>query len=418
MARWSADVPAFDRLPAGFRLLCLAASGDYPERQARIEAALAEVDDWHAVIAAARNHHLIPPLSTLLRQPTAPSAPAWVLDLLAGLHERQSRACLKQAHDLSRLCHDFADHGIRCLSIKGTVLSQQLYGDPARRGAGDIDLVIDPTQFPQAQALLRRQGFSSSTPKGVPVDDSDLAMAVLRDLSFRRPDGCFVELHQRLTEDATLLPLDFDTLWQHRRGAAGFPAPVQTLSAEHCALYLVAHGGEHAWGRLRWLADLTAVFADPDLHARVDALAATLSLAPALREALGLAGFFLQGRPAEALDAADCRRIARYCRWFVAGTAWTQPAHGDARPGLDRLRHGMRVRWYQYTLRRTWKGAWSRFHADLTAPVDWHLFRLPKGLHWLYPALRPLGWLLRHAVTAGRKGTAAAGEDDNIDKRR
>ena len=42
--------------------------------------------------------------------------------------------------------------------------------------------------------------------------------------------------------------------------------------------------------------------------------------------------------------------------------------------------------------------------ADLVNPVDWDVFYMPDQLLWLYPLLRPVGWLVRNV----RRWRAAA----------
>ena len=404
---------AFEQLPPGFRLLCLALQSNQSQHRPLIEATIGEVDDWRKFITSAKNHHLIPPVATMLRSLSTPQLPSWVQPELKEAHARQALLCLKQMSAMARLCTAMAAEGIRCLTVKGTTLSQLLFNDPVWRGYGDVDLLVDPAKFLDAQATLQRHGYIPMLPWGTPVDTPSPSREFLRDLDFHHPDGHRVELHQRLTEDPTLLPFEFDVLWRDRRGIPGFPPSVQTLSAEHCALYLVIHGAEHAWGRLRWLGDFQSVFADLHFREQILAAAAALSLKPAVMEAIALSQFLFEQQPLEQVGPSERHAIERYYRWFVCKNAWSRPSSGHALPGRALICYSLRIRWYQYTLRRTWSGAWRRFRAELLAPVDWHLFNLPKSLRWLYPPLRPLGWFLRRTlpvITAGRKHKALRDE--------
>lgn len=409
----------FEQLPPGFRLLCLALRPNQTQHCPLIEATIGEVDDWREFITSAKIHHLIPPVATMLHSSATPQLPAWVLKELTQAHTRQARLCLKQISAMAQLCAAMTAEGIRCLTVKGPPLSHLLFNNSVWRGYGDIDLLVDPGRFLDAQAVLQRHGYIPTLPWGVPLDKPSPSREFLRDLAFHHPDRQRVELHQRLTEDPTLFPFEFDLLWRDRREIPHFPVSVQTLSAEHCALYLVIHGAEHAWGRLRWLADFQPVFADPQFRQQVLASAAALSLKPVTLEAIALSQFLFEHQPLAQTEPPERRAIERYCRWFVCDNAWSRPTSGHALPWRALLRYSLQVRWYQYTMRRTWSGAWSRLRTELLAPVDWHLFNLPKSLRWLYPFLRPLGWLLRRTlpvITAGRKHKALGGAADESHK--
>src|SRR5207248_10574335 len=49
--------------------------------------------------------------------------------------------------------------GLRSLVLKGPAIASWLYDDPADRAYGDIDLLVDPARFAQAESVLGRLGF-------------------------------------------------------------------------------------------------------------------------------------------------------------------------------------------------------------------------------------------------------------------
>jgi hypothetical protein len=81
---------------------------------------------------------------------------------------------------------------------------------------------------------------------------------------------------------------------------------------------------------------------------------------------------------------------------FFAGDRWlASPESGD--PGWWRTE--LWRRGYRYSFKADWRHCWGELRADLVYPIDWDVFQLPARLSWLYPALRPVGWLLRNVIS-------------------
>lgn len=377
-------------LPDGFRLLCLSATRTLPD-STQITDIATRITDWTQVIAAAREHRVLPLLPQLLSVPGL-SLPVPVRQEILDHASRQAMVCLKLAAEVVKLSQSLDRAGIRALFFKGITLSQQLYGDIARRSPGDIDLLVAPDQFGAALSLLIERDYRLNDHR-IAADSQNLYRVPVRDLGLRHPSGYQLELHRRLTQDHSLLPYDFDTLWQNRCSIPGLPGTVQTLGHLHLALYLLVHGAEHGWTRLRWLSDLPPFFEDPAHAARIWQEADKLHLTPALTEALTLCNMLIAAPPPASVPATVRKRAIRHINWLLGGPLWAGQRPKDKASALDA--YTLRSRWGQYTLRRTWRGAWQRLKADLCEPVDWDLFPLPRGWEGLYPLLRPLGWVLR-----------------------
>ncbi|MFN3076311.1 MAG: nucleotidyltransferase family protein [Alphaproteobacteria bacterium] len=413
-----------------FRLLCLGSRRRTPEVETALRLVATEIGDWKRVIRGAEIHHVVPLLARPFETPGGDAFPAEVRELLTASHRQQARRCLAQVAEGMRLTQVLADGGIRAMVLKGVPLSQQIYGDPSLRGLGDIDLLVDPARFSEARERIAALGYRPADVRGGDVHAVGDTNTLIRELVFRHPDGVLLELKRRLTQDPAAPPIDFESLWRDRRRVEEWGRPVWTPSAEHNALYLVVHGALHGWSRLRWIVDVEEVFADPDFRQRVLSLARTMELYPAVAEAIALSGFLMgdgEGvprcytdepinrlivwslagcprpwawpRPQWPLDTgAQGGRCVKYCarryyRWFLAGDVWAW-APSPAGAAWHDLRE-LRLRWCRYTLRRNWRGAWSQFKMDLADPVDWSIFRLSPSWRWLYPFLRPLGWVLR-----------------------
>ncbi|HYH18764.1 MAG TPA: nucleotidyltransferase family protein [Azospirillum sp.] len=378
-----------------FRLLCLAmrrAQGDSDVRALR--AAVAAGPDWPAVVRGASRHRAT---SLVLAgfQSAGADLPADVLAALRREAAADTRRCLAQAAEVVRLTRLFAAAGIRVLVLKGVVLSQQLYGNLAMRGPGDIDLLVDPTRFWEADALLAAAGYRVDGPAISPARRA-AGQRLFRDLTYRDPGrGNLVELHQRLTANPRRLEADFDSLWRDRVEVVLAGTAVATLPRRVLPLYLCVHGAHHCWERLCWLADLTMLLKDADGAAAAIAQAEPAGLGAAMRLAVMLAydwlGLPLPGHTP--FGRRDARHARRFVARFFTGSRWLDMPRAGGAAWLRR--EGWR-RLYLYSFKKDWRHGWDELRADLTNPIDWGVFPLPDRLLWLYPLLRPIGWVVRN----------------------
>jgi hypothetical protein len=127
------------------------------------------------------------------------------------------------------------------------------------REAVDIDLLVRPEHFLQADAQMERLGYVRCYPDFAldPKAFSGLQRVEKSATYLRSGDGTQVDLHWRTARNPYLRP-DFDRTWPDRVAAvaggpwAGLPCPnpADTLS------YVIVHGCHAGWVRLKWLADL------------------------------------------------------------------------------------------------------------------------------------------------------------------
>jgi len=82
--------------------------------------------------------------------------------------------------------------GIRALSLKGSVLARELYGDVGLRSAGDIDILVAPEQLPAAVEVVRTMGWTHDAPASRPAP-----LPVLHE-TLVHPSLPRVELHWRV----------------------------------------------------------------------------------------------------------------------------------------------------------------------------------------------------------------------------
>ena len=382
-----------------FELFCLAAQPAFNAGSADVlQRGMGRGANWDLLLAGARRHRIGGLLlAGLQRCPISGPPDAFIASLRCEAIAAARRS-LAQMQELARLAAIFADSQIRVIALKGVALSAQLFGDPALRDPRDIDLLIDPAQFAEAEVRLIEAGYRHDLP---PLSRRQAAAyrRWIKDAAYvNDTTGIRVELHRRLTDNPFLLQAEFASLWREREEVPVAGAAIAVLPPRLLPLYLCAHGAGHCWEELRWLVDLAAAVREPGAPERAAVAADAIGLGPAMLHALLLAHDWL-GLPLGADLCSRARRdrrvalLHRILDHFYHGEEWHRvPAHGSF-AGL--WRYSLWLRCYNYALKADWR--YWRYQAmrEFLIPADWAAIRLPDRLFWLFPLLRPIGWLVR-----------------------
>ena len=244
----------------GPELEVVAASLAWPrngQARRRLQAAAQAVIDWTQVARLAERHRVVA-LMTHSLEDASIDIPQ---DVRAELRRRSLQvACeeLGMAAELTRLQAAFSQATCTFTVLKGLAAAVQGFQRIGLRQNRDIDLLIDEADLPRAVAVLDGSGYEQIEPA------ERLSTAALRgwarahkDLVFRKSSsGVVVELHWRLFDNvrfAAELARPPTVELQLPSGVA-----VRALSPEAAFAYMAAHGGQHAWSRLKWLADFAA----------------------------------------------------------------------------------------------------------------------------------------------------------------
>src|SRR5260370_21771310 len=200
-----------------FRLFCLALRQPLrAEDSSAVRDELAAGPDWDCLVEGARRHRVASPLLAGLHACGSPDLPAEIAVELRREALAAARRSLAQTAEIGRLSRLFAQSGTRVLALKGVVLSAQLYGDYARRDPRDIDLLVDPQEFADAEALLIEAGYRRDGPPLSPRQATAYRRWVKDSGYVHAATGSRVELQHRLTANPALIACDFNDLWHYR----------------------------------------------------------------------------------------------------------------------------------------------------------------------------------------------------------
>jgi hypothetical protein len=244
-------------LPADARLLlACAARGPDP---AALESHLDDDRAWSGLVERAVRHRLGPLVFATLRAVSEAGVvrpPDAVLTRLRAIYERHAARAVRRVALLGELGPMLERAGIPIIVLKGAALGPGLYGDPALRTMGDVDLLVRRDRQEAAERVLLALGY-------VP-DVSWRSAAWYRAhhhhlAPLRSPDGSLaIELHHTIVERGDV-QVPVDELWARARlqriGATRF----RVLAAEDLLLHLclhLAYNNRIAGGQLRDLRDV------------------------------------------------------------------------------------------------------------------------------------------------------------------
>ena len=298
---------------------------------------------------------------------------------------------LRLARESIRLRELFEAADIQVLFFKGCSLAMLVYGSLAPKHGKDIDILVARADTKRALALLENDGYVIPLPTGTDRDRARNILFCGRDVPLMR-NGTEVELHWQLSDNPFLLR-GLDASSSRQPVTLYGASAINTLADEDLFSYLCAHGAQHAWFRLKWLADLNALLSARDEAtimafwegARRSGTDICASLALILCERLF-------GLPVPAkLTATYSWRVRLLCAFatnIMAGP------YSEAEPYDWRL-GTTPVALSQFLLGRGWKFFGTQCGIALTSRHDRLKYPLPAALRFLYPLLRLPLWIGR-----------------------
>jgi Uncharacterised nucleotidyltransferase len=228
--------------------------------------------DWLEFLRLVLYHRMVPIVFPLIENQLAEVLPEGIKDILVQRFKRNRLRALNTSSELLRLLDLMQKQEIQVINLKGPPLAEQLYGDIANRHCGDIDLLARPDDIARLHQIVSKEGYI--TQGALPNETFSSArhlrayLAAQYHTSYFHPArGIRLEIHFSLFKNRHYFPHptveDFDNQEIIRAVKFGKTA-IKKLTPADDILYLLAHGANHKWFRLKWLLDIGLLCHVPD----------------------------------------------------------------------------------------------------------------------------------------------------------
>lgn len=368
-------------------------------RHAAVRAAASAITDWDDFLSQVNRQRVAGLVHDALGLAAIELPPA-ILQKLAARARRIARLNLSYAIETARLTRMFETADIPVRALKGVTLAQLGYGSLKTKDTRDIDLLVPPECVEAALQVLEGEDYALFHPAAHLTQAQRRAvLRYAREVQLvHRRNELRVELQWRATNNPLLLkgvtaysPAQTVTI------ANGMSIP--TLAQDDLFAYLCVHGAQHAWSRLKWLADLNALMAaDQTGIERLYRHAQNIGAGFCADQALLLCRqiFDLSLSPGLAGEIEYDGRSSRLTKIALQTIA---DSRAEAQTGRGFVSK-MRVVLSQFLLGKGWAFYCAEYRVESVRILDVIDLPLPASLHFLYPLLRLPLWLWRRGGAA------------------
>lgn len=219
------------------------------------------VTDWEHQLRVFKRHR-VEGLAWQALKHCGADLPPDVAKTLKTAGNRIAQHNLTIAMESARLHGLFEEAGVDLLFLKGLTLAQLAYGNILTKSGWDLDILIEHQDLAHAADLLSRNGYELLSPAVDPATSKLLEWhESCKESQWReRRSGLVVELHTSPADDPRLIP-GLNVHSPRQDVALGKAIVLPTFATDELFAYLMVHGASSAWFRLKWVADLAALFA-------------------------------------------------------------------------------------------------------------------------------------------------------------
>lgn len=221
----------------------------FPSANSALAAPAVSAREATRLLASAEHHRVVPALNVAIPSCRTSTNP---IRLRAMNHAWRA---LQLTAELARIAHHFEQHGIEFLAHKGPVLGQLLYGNPALRQFGDLDLLVRPQHVERSVMALVQLGYEPRIRLSGRQETSYIRSGY--EYAFcRNSDPAPLELHWRMVPRFFSIRFDIAALFDRSRLVKLDNSTVRTLGNEDLLLALCVHAAKHEWAQLGMLRDI------------------------------------------------------------------------------------------------------------------------------------------------------------------
>ncbi len=363
--------------------------------------------DMEPLIRLALFHKVVPYIIPWLKEHHWKNIPPELQNRLTWMANRQKMKSLKLTAELLAISKRLKQNGLDTICLKGPLMTEELYGNILERHQGDIDLLGEATSLEKIRGLLNGMGYHLEAGAGMletPRRFKAYTKSTQHVLFVNREKKIRLEYHYRLFKNPYLMPLPLEELIQRRRKIVYNGDSISRLSLLDSALYIIVHGSNHEWYRLKWLIDIAYLTRLPHLDWRqMYVRAKGLGIERMVLQGLLLANRLLNAKIPEQYPIADPLHYTIEKLVQRGAEKINNSAHGrdiERKFYLLKLRQGLRYK--NYIL-------WMQLHLDFHQTGS----KLPDPLFFLHYLINPFVWFFRKFVFKRGSGKKKSAVDNH-----
>lgn len=249
--------PYTPRAAAEFELLCACCRGADVREVVQL---LGHPLDWNRLLDLASHHRVLPVACGSLQNYVAGGTRTQLSERFT---QHQLRV-LRFSAELTGILRCFEKYGIVALPFKGPALAQVLYGDPAMREFGDLDLLVRPADVAPARAALRDLGYEPKLRLSPPREREYLRSGY--ELVFGSgTEKHLIELHWQVLPRFYSISFQTEAILARSIEIQFEGNRIRVPRNEDLILMLCVHAAKHEWSQLGMIRDIAALARfDPD----------------------------------------------------------------------------------------------------------------------------------------------------------
>ena len=341
--------------------------------------------DWQRVLELAEHHRLLPALWRAMGPAPRVSG---------AIRERwriSAWRALRLTAELKRVAEHLGRRGMDFLAHKGPALGQLLYGDPAARQFGDLDVLVKSGDVALAREALRDLGYEPTLRLSAQQERAYLRSGYEYAFALG-PERHLLELQWQIVPPFYAIDFDMEAIFERSIEIEVDGMRMRTLGYEDLVLVLSVHAAKHEWPQLGMLRDI-AILAKRDLDWKwIVAQAKHLGISTILQISLAAAQSVFQIEPPE---------IAAHVGAETGITEKVQRIVGNLPKDYEPHTESLSYFRNQLQLRERWQDQVRFIWRLATTPgvSEWKSLKVPDGAFGLYRAIR-MARLIRRFVPA------------------
>ncbi len=377
-----------EALPDELNLFLLCSIKDISvEQEQKIREILEMGINWDEFLKVVERHRVYMTVYQQLTRINSVNVDVRALGELHRVSQRKVIQSVRLASELVKVARLLEDSDIRMISLKGPLLSINIYGDIAYRSSRDMDILISEHDIDKAEKLLLANGFRSI--------DSDTCLSPKQrayltktehNFAYQNKDRVIIEMHWRIRP--VNKKFHFDELWKNRKEFELSGQTINVLSDEDEFLYLLFHGSAHGYRRLRWLCDIAEIIKKDELPwEKIVKRVTEMNIIEMLVQAVSLVESLLFIEIPEALRVSPGTSRTGQKMALQAVSLMTETDEKTIHAG-DYFNSHI----YKYNMLRS-KGIWSKleYFVSIFRPglVDFNTIRFDDRFFFMYYITRP-----------------------------